>query len=296
MRVSSNVIATVLLAGCLALAQTAVLANGDRTTAAADTTGTGTAGTVCPPAAAGTTGTVGTTTTTTTTMGTPVASTLPTVAPVCPTTNVSADTSCLVQELAAVRGELRALRGEMRATALSLQGQMIISQMSQLQLDEMTFRQQLAANPRLPGAQATAMSLENRARLLNSQIMAFNNELAMVPPDQRPYMQAQLNTFNVAYWQPAMQNFTTYRTTFTASAYQPAVNANPWLPSWSNRYQASLNNVATTNQNFASAWWVGPQVAGTVETTGTMGTMGTGTAGNAGTTDAGTTGAGTGTY
>lgn len=278
MRVSSSVITAVLLGSCLALAQTAVLANGDRTTAATGTTGTtgtGAAGTTCPPAATGTTGT----TTTTTTTVTPVASAYPVVNPVCPTTNVSADTSCLLQELAAVRGEIRAMRGEMRATALSFQGQMIISQMNQLQADEMTFRQQLAANPRLPGAQATAMSLENRSRLLNNQIIAFNNELASIPPDERPYMQAQLNTFSVAYWQPAMQNFSTYRSTFTASAYQPAAAANPWLPAWSNRYQASLNNVTTTNQNFASAWWVSPQVAGTTETTTTttMGTTGAGT-------------------
>lgn len=177
--------------------------------------------------------------------------------------NVSPETACVVNEL-------RAVRGQIFASALQLRGQALVDRLNMLTMQEMTFRQQLASNPNMPGAQAEASSLTAQATALNQDIAAYNRELSMVPTDIRPYVATQINTFDVVYWQPSMQQFATYRTQFQTSGpatYQPAVVANPWLTQWQTNYQTSLNNIGSTQQTIASVrWWGSPQVLGTTET------------------------------
>jgi len=214
-------------------------------------------------------GIIQTTGTTSSTMG---------IAPVCPTSNVSPETACVLNELAALRGETRAIRGQIYATSLEMRGQELIHRLSLLQREELAFRQQIAANPNLPNAQLFATSLQNQANALNQDIAAFNTEVNMVPMNMRPYVAQQLGTFQTVYWQPAMQRFAAYRTQFPQSAtqYQPAFAANPWLPGWHAGYQTTITAVAVTPTQVAvaapSGWWTDTRVLGSTETyqTGTM--------------------------
>jgi hypothetical protein len=186
----------------------------------------------------------------------------------CP--NVTPDTACLINEL-------RMTRAEVRAQALQLHGLMLTSRMNQLMADEMLFRQTISANPNSPDARMMSARLQSEAAALNSDIVAFQNELALVPADQRPYLAQSLNTFDVAYWTPAMQRFAQYNTQFqqTAStAYQPAVAANAWLPSWQTAYQSSVNNIAMQPQVFASNRWWTTTASAQVPTTTTTTVLG----------------------
>lgn len=187
--------------------------------------------------------------------------------PSCPS-SVSADTSCLLSAISGLRNDVRATNAQIYATSLTLRGQMLTSRINALMTQEMLFRQQLAANPNMPNAQAQAAALQAEAMSINRDIAAFNQELAMVPADQRPYLASSLNTFDVVYWQPTMQSFASYRNQFqqASATYQSAVAANPWLPAWQTQYQTSINNIATTPQVYASArWWTGTQVLGSTE-------------------------------
>ncbi|MHB9023244.1 MAG: hypothetical protein ACYC7E_03590 [Armatimonadota bacterium] len=255
----------------------------------------------CPPTTSTTTTNVAATTGTTGTtpaMGVqPSAQNFPTVQPVCATARVDRDTSCLLQELAAVRSELRALRGQLVASALQLQGQQLVSRLNQLTLDEMMLRNNLAANPNYPNAQQQAQMLQTQANTLAFDIQAFNNQMAMVPMDMRPYVAPQLSAFDQSYWTPAMNRFAMYRTQFptVVATYQTASTANPWLQGWLAGYQTALNTIGTSQQiATANVWWTNTQVLGTTEMYPNanmhMGmTAGTGTMGTTGTTGTGTT-------
>lgn len=190
------------------------------------------------------------------------------VGPVCSTAGFSSDTSCLLNELAALRGEVRSVRGEIRATALETQGRLLAANIDRLQSDEMLFRQNIAANRNLPNAQATAAQLTSSSIELNRQIDAFYRELSTIPPDLRPYLASRLNTFEIVYWTPALQRFSTYAAQFPqgAAMYQTAYASNPWLQNWQNNYLTSLNNISQTPQVFASArWWTNTAVLGSTE-------------------------------
>lgn len=187
----------------------------------------------------------------------------------CPTASVSPDTACLINEIAALRSEVRATRAEMRATALESRGLALVSRLNQLQAEEMMFRQQISTNPNTPNAQMMAMTLQSQADALYRDISAFNSELGTIPQDQRPYLAARLNNFQQIYWNPAMQQFATYRSQFpqASTTYQAAYTANPWLQTWQANYSASLNNISNVPQIYASAnWWSNMQVLGTTET------------------------------
>ncbi|MHB9109735.1 MAG: cupin domain-containing protein [Armatimonadota bacterium] len=206
--------------------------------------------------------------------------------------------------------ELQAIRGQILASQLTMQGQMLTSRMNALISQETMLRQALAANPNLPNAQQMALQLSAEAEALNRDIAAFNTQVSMVPAAQRPFVAQQMNTFDVAYWQPTVQRFSQYQASLPAATttYQPAFAANPWLQPWLTNYQASVSSVAQTQPVFASVrWWtqtgqpgsvvlgttevfpgtMGGQYymlpsgavifipAGTAATTGTMGTMGT---------------------
>jgi len=220
------------------------------------------------------------------------------MSPYCPNAAVSPGTACLLSQMEAVRGQIL-------ASQLTMQGQMLTSRINALQAQEMAFRQALAANPNMPNAQLMAQQLTAEANALNRDVAAFNTTLSMVPANQRPFVAQQLNTFDVAYWQPTRQQFSTYQASWpqASTGYQPAFAANPWLQPWLNNYQASVGTLGQTQQVFASTrWWTQPTaVAGTIETfpstggsymmlpsgavifippnvaatTGTMGTMGT---------------------
>ncbi len=229
--------------------------------------------------------------------------------PICPNAALSPGTACLLNEMEAVRGQIL-------ASQLTMQGQSLTSRMNALQAQESAFRQALATNPNLPNAQLMALQLTAEANQLNRDIAAFNTTVSMVPVAQRPFIAQQMNTFDVAYWQPTVQQFSAYQASLPAmiTTYQPAVAANPWLQPWFTSYQASIGTVGQTQQVFASTrWWAQPTaiVSGTTEvfpvtggsymmlpsgaviyippnmaaTTGTMVPMGTmGTVGNAGIT------------
>jgi hypothetical protein len=183
--------------------------------------------------------------------------------------NMSPDTASLINQINGLRSDIHALQGTMQASAIEQRGQMLVNRMNSLMADEISFRQQIAANPNLPNAQATANNLSQRADALNRDIASFNVELSMVSPDQRPYVAPQLNAFTAAYWNPTVQRFASYSSQFTAqasTAYQPAVASNPWLPSWESSYQNSINTVASAPQTYASAnWWSTTQVLGSTE-------------------------------
>lgn len=184
-------------------------------------------------------------------------------------TTVSSDTACVLNAISGLRSDIRALNGTVTAAALQVRGQALISRMNQLMNQEIAFRQQLAANPNMPGAQIIANQLTNEANALNQDIAAFNTELSMVPTDQRPFITAQLNTFDVAYWTPALQRFASYRSQFpqSGSVYQTASVSNPWLTTWQSSYQTAINNIATSPQVYASAyWWSSTRVLGSTET------------------------------
>jgi len=218
--------------------------------------------------------------------------------PVCPNMAVSPGTACLLNEMEAVRGQIL-------ASQLTMQGQSLTSRINSLQAQEMAFRQQLAANPNMPNAQMTALQLSAEANALNRDIAAYNTTISMVPAVQRPFVAQQMNAFDVAYWQPTVQQFSVYQASLptVSTTYQPAFAANPWLQPWIANYQASVGSVGQTQQVFASTrWWTQPTavVSGTTEvfpvtggsymmlpsgavifippnvaaTTGTMGTMG----------------------
>lgn len=216
----------------------------------------------------------------------------------------------------AVLSELSAIRGQILATQLTMQGQALTTRMNSLISQETMLRQALAANPNLPNAQLMALQLSAEADALNRDIAAFNTTVSMVPAAQRPFVAQQMNTFDVAYWQPAVQRFSQYQASLptAATTYQPAYAANPWLQPWFTGYQASVSSVSQTQPVFASVrWWTQPTTvvlgstevfpgtstggyymmpngavifipANTAATTGTMGTMGT-----VGTMPAGTT-------
>ncbi|HEY3376361.1 MAG TPA: hypothetical protein VGL77_02610 [Armatimonadota bacterium] len=191
-----------------------------------------------------------------------------------PPANMSPDTASIVNQIIALRSDVHALQGQVYAAALELRGQQLVSRVNELMANEMLFRQQIAANPTLPNAQATSLQLSAQADALNRDLASFNRELSLIPADQRPYLAQQLNAFTVAYWDPTMQNFAAYRTQFTtnATAYQPAYASNAWLQPWVANYQTSLDNLAAAPQNYASvSWWSETRVLGTSETyPGTM--------------------------
>ncbi|OPZ87772.1 MAG: hypothetical protein BWY76_00308 [bacterium ADurb.Bin429] len=193
-----------------------------------------------------------------------------TTMPGCPA-NISMETACLINEL-------RATRADIRAASLELRGQMLVDRMNQLQAREELFRQQVAMNPSAQYDRTTALQLQAEAMTLSNDIAAFNRELSMIPADQRPYLAQRLNTFTVAYWQPATQQFTVYRSGFqqnSPGAYQPAFASNAWLQTWHTNYNTALGNVTTSQQNLAAAnWWSGTAAAG-VPTTGTPQVLGT---------------------
>jgi hypothetical protein len=194
--------------------------------------------------------------------------------------NITPDTACLANQIAALQNELRQTRADIRAEGLIMRGTQLTTRLDQLIAEELAFRQQLAANPNWTGAQEVALQLESEANALNRDIAAFNRELGMIPADQRPFLASRVNTFDVVYWDPALQRFAQYRQQFpqTATVYQTASTQMPWLSTWRNNYQASLNNLSTTQQAIATTrWWTSPQVAGTMETlpAGTMQAQGT---------------------
>lgn len=234
-------------------------------TSTTPTATTGTTTTTTTVATTDTTGTVGTT-------GVMVAGATMTTLPGCPA-NISSDTACLVNEL-------RAARAEVRATALEMRGQMLVDRMNQLQAKEMIFRQMVSANPTTPADRQIALQLQAESMTLNNDIAAFNRELSLIPAEQRPYLAQSLNAFEVAYWQPATQQFAQYRTNYqqvSATSYQPAFANNTWLQNWHTNYNTSLNTISTTQQTFATTrWWTTtttatgvtspPQVLGSTET------------------------------
>jgi|GEM_PF-2443610 len=223
-------LATLLVSGAMALAQTCP--PGMMTS-----TGSGMVPTVVYP-----TGTMPVASATT---GSMVAS------PVCPNAMVSQDAACILNEMAAVRGQIL-------SSQLTLQGQMLTSRIDALMSEEMQFRQAFANNPNLPNAQVTALRLNAEAEALNRDIAAFNTTLSMVPVAQRPFVAQQMNTFDVAYWQPTIQRFNTYTASLpqVSVSYQPAFAANPWLQPWVSNYQASVTTLQQTPQVFASVrWW-----------------------------------------
>ena len=187
----------------------------------------------------------------------------------------SPDTACLLNELEALRSDIRSTRAQIKSASLQLQGQVIIGLMNRLMNEEQAYRQGLAANPHLTGAQVMAMGLQYRVNEINQQITAFNQELSMIPPDQRSFLACDLNTFDTAYWTPAMQRFASYTNQFIQNActvYQPLYAANPWLQSWQTSFQTALNTISTAPQTYASArWWAmvptvqGSTVLGTTE-------------------------------
>lgn len=187
---------------------------------------------------------------------------------ICPAGSVSQETSCVMNELAALRNEVRTVRGDMLALTLESRGQMLASRMNQLIAQEMMFRQAIAANPNLPNARQTAFELNSEAEALNRDIAAFNRELGLVPVEVRPYVASRLNTFDVVYWQPTFQRFAEYRTNFPqfVTTYQPAYAANPWLQPWVTTYQTNIVSISQLPQNYASArWWTQPVVLGSTE-------------------------------
>ena len=175
--------------------------------------------------------------------------------------NVSSDTACLLNEL-------RAERAAIHVAGLELRGQMLITRIDALMSEETTFRLRLANNPAWPDAQIVATQIGNDATVLNRDITAYNRELSMISPGQRPFIASELNTFDTVYWQPALASLANYNTSFAQSmtAYQPAYACNPWLQGWITTYQASLGTLAQSPQAFASVrWWNAPQVLGSTE-------------------------------
>lgn len=181
--------------------------------------------------------------------------------------NISPDTAFLANQISALRSDVRGVQGQIRASAIEMRGQELTSRVNQLIAEETIFRQQLAANPNLPNAQATANLLAFQADTLNRDLAAYNREIAMVPMELRPYVANDLNTFTVAYWNPTMQRFAEYRAQFSPTNYQHAFAANPWLQNWTTGYQTSLNNIGTVQQTYAmSSWWgQTSMVAGSME-------------------------------
>lgn len=186
------------------------------------------------------------------------------------TTTVSTDTAVLANQIAALRADVQSLQATVRATNLQMRAQDLASRMNQLMTDEQTFRQQLAANPNLPNAQLTANNLSMRAAAINNDLNSFYRELSLIPVNQRPGIATELSAYTAATWDPTLQRFSQYSTDFTtqaATAYQPAVAANPWLTDWQTSYRASLTGVQTTQTAFApNNWLSGSRVAGMMET------------------------------
>lgn len=150
----------------------------------------------------------------------------------CPS-NMSSDTTCLMNQIALLRNDVKTLQGPVRAAAITSCGSQLVSRMNQLIASEMIFRQQVAANPNLPGAQTTALELTAQAESLNRDIADFSREPSSIPTDQRPFLAADLNTFTVACWTPAQIRFAEYRTninqagTAINSRMRPIPGCNP---------------------------------------------------------------------
>jgi len=192
--------------------------------------------------------------------------------PVCPTAttcNVSRDTGCILNELTALRNEMRATRGQVLASSLMAQGAMIIARLNELQSDEMAFRVAFTGNQSLPESHAIATKLQSQINAINQDIAAFNQALAAIPADMRPYLAGNLSTFDTAYWTPALQRFAAYSNQFQQSnAYQTQCASLSWMPNWKSDFQTALNTVAASPTTYAcSRWWVNmPTVAGSTET------------------------------
>jgi hypothetical protein len=184
--------------------------------------------------------------------------------------NVSGDTACLANQLAAIQSELRMMRGMLIASSLEMRGQTLINRIDTLIAQETAFRQALAANPRLPGAQAQATALQARADMLDRDLAAFTREVSMLPADVRVTTAAGFSSFDQIYWTPALERLAAYNAHFretACAAYQPAFAANPWLSPWVTTYSAALSTMNTNRQVYASArWWSNMQVLGTTET------------------------------
>lgn len=190
----------------------------------------------------------------------------------CPTTP---DTQCIINELEALRNDVRAARGTVATASLVATGMALVNRINALQIEELDFRTALAASQSattpMHDGQVMATRLMNQAVALNQDIVSFNQALAMITPDQRPYMAADLNNFDVTFWTPALQHFACYNTQFQqsmASSYQPLYATFPWLQCWLTNYQTSLNSIAMVPQTFASCrWWcsAGPVVFGAVQ-------------------------------
>ncbi|HEX2949109.1 MAG TPA: hypothetical protein VHV83_06020 [Armatimonadota bacterium] len=200
----------------------------------------------------------------------------------CPTTSMSSETAAcygVANQVSALRGDVRSLQGTIRAASLTIRGQDLVNRMNQLMANETLFRQELSANPNLPGAQAMAIRLTQQAEDLNRDLASFNRELSMIPVEQRPFIANDLNAFSVAYWDPTMQRFSAYTTQFAqmTPTYQTASAANPWLQNWQTSYQSALNAINAAPQTYASnAWWSNTRVLGSVEMYPTTTTTGTG--------------------
>ncbi len=150
-------------------------------------------------------------------------------------------------------------------------GQALVARINALMMEELNFRQALASNTTIPSPALMGTRLQNMAVALTQDIAAFNQELAMVPGDLRPFLARDLSNFDSIYWTPAMQRFANYNTQFQtsiATAYQPLYGQFSWLQCWQSNYQTSLNNIAAVPQTFACArWWcnTAPVVLGSCE-------------------------------
>jgi len=168
----------------------------------------------------------------------------------------------------ALLNELRALRGDVTSMGTIAQGQMLTNRLNQLMATEQLFRQALSANPDLPNAHLIALYLNMEAQGLNRDIAAFTRALSMIPTEQRPFMAAALNSFDIVYWQPTIQALNAYQAQLpnAVSSYQPAFAANPWLQTWFSGYQTALAPLVQAPQVFASVrWWNQPVVLGSIE-------------------------------
>jgi hypothetical protein len=149
-------------------------------------------------------------------------------------------------------------------------GHALIARINALMMEELDFRQSLAANPNEPNAVVRGTRIQNMAVALNQDIAAYNQALAAVTPDIRPFVAQNLSTFDSLYWTPAMQRFACYNTQFQQNAstiYQPLYASMSWLQCWMTNYQTSLNTIAMAPQTYACArWWCGgPMVLGSTQ-------------------------------
>jgi len=252
MKLSSLLVATMLLSGSLAMAQ------------------------VCPPSTSNTSCLVPSNTVTyqpgvlTASATTTCPPTATTVVPGCMVGTVPAGGTCgnVSPDTACILNELRANRATLMLAGLEMRGTMLTNRTDRLISDETIFRTRLAANPTWPDAQVTSMQISNEATLLNRDIIAYNRELSMIPADQRPYIASSLNTYDTLYWEPTLAELSNYQTSFAqnVTVYQPAYACNTWLQGWVTNYQTTVVSLGQTPQTFASArWWSTTQVLGSTE-------------------------------